>query len=84
MSKTKKTTFKAFDYMHCDGFARYLERMAAKGWYFKEWGAGLAFRNEVGDYYVRYENAILIFYEDRDYALEPGQIAIIRDKLELR
>ena len=43
MSKTKKTTFKVFDYMHCDDFARYLERMAAKGWHFKEWGAGLKF-----------------------------------------
>lgn len=43
MSKTKKTTFKVFDYMHCDDFAKYLERMAAKGWHFKEWGAGLKF-----------------------------------------
>lgn len=43
MSKTKKTTFKAFDYMHCDDFARYLEDMAAKGWHFTEWGAGLKF-----------------------------------------
>lgn len=43
MSKNKKTTFLAFDYMHCDDFASYLERMAAKGWHFKEWGAGLKF-----------------------------------------
>ena len=43
MGKTKKTTFKRFDYMHCDDFAKYLERMAAKGWHFKEWGAGLKF-----------------------------------------
>ena len=43
MGKSKKTTFKAFDYMHCDDFAKYLERMAAKGWHFKEWGAGLKF-----------------------------------------
>ena len=43
MGKTKKTTFKVFDYMHCDDFARYLERMAAKGRHFKEWGAGLKF-----------------------------------------
>jgi len=43
MEKSKKTTFKAFDYMHCDDFAKYLERMAAKGWHFKEWGAGLKF-----------------------------------------
>lgn len=43
MDKTKKTTFKVFDYMHCDDFAKYLERMAVKGWHFKEWGAGLKF-----------------------------------------
>ena len=43
MSKTTKTSLKAFDYMHCDDFARYLEEMAAKGWHFKEWGAGLKF-----------------------------------------
>lgn len=43
MSKTKKTVFKTFDYMHCDDFARYLEKMAAKGWHFKEWGVGLIF-----------------------------------------
>ena len=43
MEKTIRTTFKAFDYMHCDDFAKYLERMAAKGWHFKEWGAGLKF-----------------------------------------
>ncbi len=43
MGKNKKTTFKVFDYMHCDDFAKYLERMAANGWHFKEWGAGLKF-----------------------------------------
>ena len=43
MSRNTKTTFKAFDYMHCDDFARYLEEMAVKGWHFKEWGAGLKF-----------------------------------------
>ncbi len=43
MAKTRKTTYKVFDYMHCDDFAKYLERMAAKGWHFIEWGAGLKF-----------------------------------------
>ena len=43
MSRNSKTTFKAFDYMHCDDFARYLSEMSAKGWHFKEWGAGLKF-----------------------------------------
>ncbi len=50
----------------------------------EEWEADIAFRNEMGDYYVRYKEAILIFYEDEDNGLLPGQIAIIRDKLELR
>lgn len=48
------------------------------------WGADIAFRNEIGDYYVRYEEAILIFYEDRTYELDSAQISVIRDKLELR
>ncbi len=38
-----KTVLKGFDYMHCDDFAKYLSDMAAKGWHFKEWGAGLKF-----------------------------------------
>lgn len=49
-----------------------------------DWEADIAFRNEIGDYYVRYEDAILIFYEDRENILVPEQIAIIRDKLKLR
>ena len=43
MGKNNKTVFKGFDYMHCDDFARLLMDMAAKGWHFKEWGAGLKF-----------------------------------------
>ena len=46
MGRTTKTTFKVFDYMHCDDFAKYLERMAAAGWHFKEWGAGLKFEKD--------------------------------------
>lgn len=38
-----KTVLKGFDYMHCDDFALYLSKMAAKGWHFKEWGIGLKF-----------------------------------------
>ena len=49
-----------------------------------DWEADIAFRNKTGDYYVRYENAILIFYEDRENVLVPEQIAVIRDKLKLR
>lgn len=43
MRAKTKTVFKGFDYMHCDDFAKYLGDMAAKGWHFKEWGAGLKF-----------------------------------------
>lgn len=43
MGKKKKTVLKSFDYLHCDDFAAYLEAMAAKGWHFTEWGAGLIF-----------------------------------------
>ena len=43
MSAKRKTVFIGFDYMHCDDFAKYLSEMAAKGWHFKEWGAGLKF-----------------------------------------
>ena len=50
----------------------------------KDWEADIAFRNEIGNYYVRYEEAVLIFYEDRDIILVPEQISVIRDKLELR
>ena len=50
----------------------------------RDWEAHIAYRNGIGDYYVRYEDAILVFYEDADTILEPGQISIIRDKLQLR
>lgn len=43
MKAKVKTVLKGFDYMHCDDFAKYLSDMAAKGWHFKEWGAGLKF-----------------------------------------
>ena len=68
MKKIKKTTFKAFDYMHCDDFARYLERMAAKGWHFKEWGAGLKFeKGEPGQ--VVY--AVEVFSKAKETDLRP-------------
>lgn len=43
MRTETKTVRTNFDYMHCDDFARYLERMAAKGWHFKKWNMGLIF-----------------------------------------
>ena len=68
MGKSKKTMFKVFDYMHCDDFANYLERMAAKGWYFKEWGAGLVFeKGEAGK--VSY--AVEVFPKAKETDLRP-------------
>ena len=43
MAKNKKTIFKSFDYTQCDDFASFLQSMAAKGWHFQQWGAGLIF-----------------------------------------
>lgn len=48
-----------------------------------EWNAEYAFRNGTGDYYVRYDNAILIFQLDEDTVLTPEQIHTVREKLEL-
>lgn len=49
-----------------------------------EWEATQALRNELGTYYVRYEDAILVFSDDKDVYLTIDQINIIRDKLDLR
>jgi len=71
MSRNIKTTFKAFDYMHCDDFARYLSEMAAKGWHFKEWGAGLKF--EKGEpKQVRYAVEVFTKASENDLRPEPN------------
>jgi len=71
MSRTKKTVWKAFDYMHCDDFARYLEEMAAKGWHFKEWGAGLKF--EKGEpQNVKYAVEVFTKASENDLRPEPN------------
>ena len=49
-----------------------------------DWDAQKALRNNIGTYYVRYENAILVFGDDEDVYLTEEQIDIIIDKLELR
>ena len=70
MSKKQKTILKAFDYMHCDDFARYLEEMAAKGWHFKEWGVGLKF--EKGEpRNVKYAVEIFMKASENDLRPEP-------------
>lgn len=50
----------------------------------KEWGADKAFRNGIGTYYVRFENAILILNEETDISLTAEQIAIICEKLDIK
>ena len=68
MKSARKTVLKGFDYLHCDDFARYLEEMAAKGWHFKEWGAGLVF--EQGE--PRKETyAVEVFSEASEYDTRP-------------
>ena len=49
-----------------------------------EWDAQKAVRSNVGYYYVRYENSILIFKDYEDVNLTSEQIDIILDKLDLR
>ena len=68
MSRTTKTTLKAFDYMHCDDFARYLKEMAAKGWHFKEWGAGLKFEKGEPE---QVEYAVEVFTKASENDLRP-------------
>lgn len=48
------------------------------------WGAKTAFRNHIGNYYVRYENQIFILFEDEDTVLTTEQVGIIREKMNLR
>ena len=48
------------------------------------WGSQTAFRNKVGNYYVRYGNQIFILYEDDAIILTAEQISTIREKMNLR
>ena len=50
----------------------------------EDWGAEKAFRNGIGTYYVRYEDAILVLREEVDISLTPEQMAVICEKLELK
>lgn len=50
----------------------------------EDWNAKKAIRNKIGTYYVRYDNAILEFSDDKDVYLSEEQIDIILDKLEIR
>lgn len=48
------------------------------------WNADLAYRNNLGTYYVRYEDAIIIFSGGEDIYLTPEQIEIISSSLNIR
>ena len=48
------------------------------------WGAEIGFRNENGDFFLRYPNSILTFTLYDETQLSDVQIAVILDKLELR
>lgn len=49
-----------------------------------DWGAQKALRNNLGTYYVRYGNTILVFGDGKDIYLSEEQISIILDKLGIR
>lgn len=49
-----------------------------------DWDTEKAFRNGIGTYYVRYEDAILVLREEVDISLTPEQMAVICEKLELK
>ena len=49
-----------------------------------DWGAKKALRTQIGTYYVRYEDSILIFNDMEDIYLTQEQIDIILEKLDLR
>ncbi len=70
MTKNVKTVFRNFDYLHADDFAKYLEEMAAKGWHFKSWGAGLKFERKAPEE-VRYAVEIFSGADDSDYRANP-------------
>ena len=54
--------------MHCDDFAKYLSDMAAKGWHFVEWGAGLKFEKGESEQVVY---AVEVFQKASENDLRP-------------
>lgn len=69
MGKNRKTVFKGFCYTQCDDFARYLESMAAAGWHFKEWSAGLVFEKGAPEQAVY---AVDVFIDGLESDLRPA------------
>lgn len=68
MTRNRKTVRRGFDYLHCDDFAAFLEEMAAKGWHFVEWGAGLVF--EKGEP-AQVTYTVEVFSEASEYDTRP-------------
>lgn len=68
MAKNRKTVRKGFTYLQCDDFADYLSSMAAQGWHFKEWGAGLVFEKGEPEQAVY---AVEVFFKGSQYDLRP-------------
>lgn len=68
MGKNIRTIFKAFDYLHCDDFAKLLMDMAEQGWHFKEWGVGLKFEKGEPEQAVY---AVEVFTDASEYDLRP-------------
>lgn len=68
MSANRKRVFKGFSYRHCDDFAAYLTDMSARGWHFKEWGAGLIFEKGEPE---RQEYAVEVFIHGTAYDTRP-------------
>ena len=64
----RKTVLKAFSYLRCDDFAAYLTQMAAKGWHFKEWGAGLIFEKGTPE---KVQYAVEVFIDGSEYDTRP-------------
>lgn len=68
MARNRKTVLKNFSYLQCDDFAAYLSQMAAKGWHFKAWKAGLVFEKGEPET-VQY--AVEVFIDGSEYDTRP-------------
>ena len=69
VNSNRKTVYLDFEYTQCDDFAAYLSEMAAKGWHFKEWRAGLVFEKGQPET-VQY--AAEVFIDGSDYDTRPN------------
>ena len=68
MARNRKTVLKGFNYLQCDDFAAYLADMAAKGWHFKEWKAGLVFEKGEPE---KTQYAVDVFIDGSEYDTRP-------------